>query len=239
MCNLVSDTSTPHDLRWSSSSSSGELFGRGHRTKVQSCKLRDFVTHTTVCENIDSKPSTASPSPSRSSSSPFDIACYVDYSNYFVKHRSFLAAVTKGQITIEAVKHPGWRKAMEEEIATLKCKGTWSLEDLSSGKKAIGSGWVYSIKYTTTGKVERFKGRLVVHGNRQIEGVDYRETFAPVAKMTTVYLFLVVVVSLNWELYHMDVQNAFLHGYLHKEVYMKLATGYRGAPPGYENCCMD
>lgn len=133
-------------------------------------------------------------------------------------------------LTIEAVKHPGWCKAMEEEIATLKCKGTWSLEDLSSGKKAIGSGWVYSIKYTTTGKVERFKGRLVVHGNRQIEGVDYRETFAPVAKMGTVYLFLVVAVSLNWELYHMDVQNAFLHGYLHKEVYMKLA-GYRGAPP--------
>ena len=67
------------------------------------------------------------------------------------------------------------------------------------------------------------KGRLAVHDNRQI---------APVAKMGTIRLFLVVVVSLNWELHQMDVYNAFLHCDLHAEVYMKLPRRYHGAPPG-------
>ena len=103
--------------------------------------------------------------------------------------------------------------------------------DLKKGSGRQGC-YMYRIKYTSIGEVERLKGRLVFHGNRQIEGVDYNETFVSVAKMGTICLFLAVAVSLNWELHQMDVHNALLHGDLHGEVYMKLPPGYRGATPG-------
>lgn len=118
---------------------------------------------------------------------------------------------------------------MQDEIEALERNGTWAVEDLPPGKKAIGSGWVYKIKYTDKSKVERVKARLVVHGNRQVVGVDFNETFAPVAKMGTVRLFLAVAVSLNWELYQMDVHNAFHHGDLDEEIYMQFPPGY-GTP---------
>lgn len=74
--------------------------------------------------------------------------------------------------------------------------------------------------------VERYKTRLVALGNRQKEGIDFDETFAPVAKMTSVRIFLSIVAARNWEVHQMDVHNAFLHGDLEEEVYMKLPPGY-------------
>ena len=115
--------------------------------------------------------------------------------------------------------------------SSLENNGTWTLEDLPPGKRALGSHWVYRIKYKSDGSVERLKSRLVVLGNHQKEGIDYTETFAPVAKMVTVRAFLAIAASKNWELHQMDVYNAFLHGDLEEEVYMKLPPGFDSSHP--------
>ena len=93
---------------------------------------------------------------------------------------------------------------------------------MPSGKKAVGCKWVYKIKYHSDGTMERYKTLLVILGNHQVEGIDYTETFAPVAKMVTVRTFLVFAASQNWEVHQMDVHNTFLHGDLQEEVHMKL-----------------
>ncbi|CAH9118734.1 unnamed protein product [Cuscuta europaea] len=126
----------------------------------------------------------------------------------------------------EAVRDPQWRDAMQREIQALKQTGTWKIQDQPRGKKAIFCKWVFKIKYKSDGSVERYKARLVVCDNRQVQGIDYSEAFAPVAKMVTVRTILAVAAACHWELHQMDVDNAFLHGDLREEVYMHLPPGY-------------
>ncbi|XP_074305920.1 uncharacterized protein LOC141641146 [Silene latifolia] len=109
---------------------------------------------------------------------------------------------------------------------------TWTLEPLPIGKKALGSKWLYKIKYKSNSTIERPKARLVVFGNHHTEGVDYEETFAPMVKMSTVRTFLDVAASRNWILHQMDVHNAFLHGDLNEELYMRLPPCFQSLVPG-------
>ena len=151
-----------------------------------------------------------------------------------MRHRSFIAAIdaaVEPRNFKEAMQHEGWKTAMQQEISALEDNHTWEMQDLPPGKKALGCKWVYKIKHNSDGTVERLKARLVIFGNHQIEGLDYTETFAPVAKMVTVRVFLAVAAAKNWELHQMDVHNAFLHGDLDEEVYMKPPPGFHSSNP--------
>ncbi|KAL2922825.1 Retrovirus-related Pol polyprotein from transposon TNT 1-94 [Bienertia sinuspersici] len=207
------------------------VLARSDRSRHPPGWHHDYIAHTVHVPS----PSTTSSPPSSSSSTPYPLAHFVNCDTFSLRHRVFIAALDAGVEPCtfkEAMKHEGWRAAMQKEITALEDNETWVMQELPPGKKALGSKWVYKIKHNSDGTVERLKARLVIYGNHQVEGIDYNETFAPVAKMVTVRAFLAIAAAKNWELHQMDVHNAFLHGDLDEEVYMRPPPGFHGSAPG-------
>lgn len=89
----------------------------------------------------------------------------------------------------------------------------------------MGSKWIYKIKRKSDGTLDRYKARFVGKGFTQTSGFNYFQTFAPVAKMTTIRLILSIAAIKNWHINKLDVTNSFLNGDLHEEVYMKIPLG--------------
>jgi hypothetical protein len=143
---------------------------------------------------------------------------------------SILATLHEPHSYREASVDPLWQKAMSDELDALSKTHTWDLVDLPPGKFAVGCKWVYKIKTRADGSVERYKARLVAKGFAQEYGIDYEETFAPVARLTSVRSLLAVAAVRHWQLFQMDVKNAFLNSDLTEEVYMHPPPGYHHPP---------
>ena len=114
---------------------------------------------------------------------------------------------------------------MQAELDALAANNTWSVTALPPGAQAIGCKWVYKIKLKADGSIQRYKARLVAEGFTQQEGLDYFETYSPVAKFVTVKTLQAVAAIQDWCIIQLDVNNAFLHGELYEEVYMQLPLG--------------
>ena len=121
---------------------------------------------------------------------------------------------------------------MDKELVALEANGTWVLTTLPPNKRALSSKWVYKVKYRPYGSIERYKARLVIRGFQQIKDKDYKHTFSPVAKLTTVRVFIALATAKGWPLHELDINNAFLHGFLDEEVYMYPTEGYDKARAG-------
>ena len=117
---------------------------------------------------------------------------------------------------------------MKEEMDALHMQGIWILVPSPGDKNIIGSKWVYKIKRNPDGSVGRYEARLVTQGFTQEPSFDFGETFSPVVRHTTVRLVLSIAAMNQWKLRQLDVKNAFLHGDLEEEVFMK-------QPPGFED----
>ncbi|GKC27792.1 retrovirus-related pol polyprotein from transposon TNT 1-94 [Tanacetum coccineum] len=128
----------------------------------------------------------------------------------------------------EALQHPGWVDAMQDELNQFAKNKVWTLVPTPYGKTIIGSKWVFRNKRDETGIVIENKARLIAQGYNQQEGIDYDETFALVVRLEAIRIFLVFATYMNFIVYQMDVKIAFLNGKLKEEVYVK-------QPPGFES----
>ncbi|XP_071740424.1 uncharacterized mitochondrial protein AtMg00820-like [Rutidosis leptorrhynchoides] len=95
----------------------------------------------------------------------------------------------------QAMKSEKWKKAMEEEMEALQKSDTWEKCVIPQGKKPVGNRWVFTIKYKPDGTIERYKARLVTKGYTQTYGIDYSETFSPVAKIDTIRVLFSVAAN--------------------------------------------
>ena len=134
---------------------------------------------------------------------------------------------------VQSEHGPLWQQAMDKEYQSLMKCNTWDLTPLPKGRKAIGNKWVFKLKFKSSGEVERFKARMCAQGFGQVEGIDYDETFAPVAKFTSIRTVLAIAAEMDLDLTQMDVDTAFLYGVLEDEIYMVQPEGF--IKPGSEH----
>ena len=115
---------------------------------------------------------------------------------------------------------------MKEELFMIEKNKTWELVDRPQERKVIGVKWVFRTKLNVDGLVNKYKARLVVKGYAQIFGVDYSETFTPVARLDTIRLLLPISMQLGWKGHQMDVKSTFLNGILQEEIYVEQLEGF-------------
>ncbi|KAL8093110.1 hypothetical protein AgCh_035124 [Apium graveolens] len=130
--------------------------------------------------------------------------------------------------TEEALMDPDWISAMQEELNQFERNKVWELVPAPKNRSVIGTKWVFRNKMDENGIVTRNKARLVAKGYSQEEGIDYDETFAPVARLEAIRIFLAFAAHSNFKVYQMDVKSVFLNGELEEEVYVQ-------QPPGFED----
>nr|GEV58458.1 retrovirus-related Pol polyprotein from transposon TNT 1-94 [Tanacetum cinerariifolium] len=131
-------------------------------------------------------------------------------------------------LKIDELKHSGWVDAMQEELNQFARNKVWTLFPTPYGKTIISSKWVFRNKRDETRIVIKNKARLVAQGYNQEEGIDYDETFAPVARLKAIRIFLAFATYMNFVVYQIDVKSAFLNGKL-KEVYVKHPLGFESS----------
>jgi len=135
-------------------------------------------------------------------------------------------AVNEPSCFEEASLKVEWNDAMKEELAMINKNGTWQLISRPEDRKVIGVKWVYRTKLNPDGSIHKHKARLVVKGYSQMAGVDYGDTFAPVARHETIRLLVALAAQCGWKIFHLDVKSAFLNGILEEEIYVEQPIGF-------------
>ena len=119
-----------------------------------------------------------------------------------------------------------WQEAVNDEMDSIMANGTWVLVDLPPGSKPIKNKWVFRRKYNSDGSVQTFKARLVAKGFTQKKGIDYFDTYSPVASITSIRVLFALASFYKLYIHQMDVKTAFLNGNLKEEVYMEQPEGF-------------
>jgi len=189
------------------------LFRRSAHPKKVSSYLSDFQTHHIT---------------------GYLITNYINYDHLSssFKHPSLsITYAHEPQTYTQDSKDPQWIKAMRDKLVALQANHTWTITDLPPGKIAIGCHWVYKIKHKLDDSIDHFKAKLIAKGFNQFEGLDFLDTISPIAKPIILSLLLTLTISNNCVIKQLDVKNAFLHGDLHEEIFMKLTFSFNATKP--------
>ncbi|KAK1643251.1 hypothetical protein QYE76_061056 [Lolium multiflorum] len=144
----------------------------------------------------------------------------------FSNHHAYISLVEPKKV-FEALEDSDWLEAMHEELNNFKRNKVWTLvEKPKECRNVIGTKWIFKNKQDEFGNVVRNKARLVAQGFSQVEGIDFGETYAPVARLESIRILLAYASHHNFKLQQMDVKSAFLNGPLHEEVYVKQPLGF-------------
>ncbi|KAJ3702073.1 hypothetical protein LUZ61_005778 [Rhynchospora tenuis] len=145
--------------------------------------------------------------------------------SHMIAHCAFVSQLEPKTFK-EANVDPNWIVAMQEELNQFERNQVWELVPLPSGKQVIGTKWVFRNKLDEYGNVVRNKARLVAQGYKQQEGIDFEETFAPVARLESIRMLLAYAANKGFTLFQMDVKSAFLNGWIEEEVFVQQPPGF-------------
>jgi hypothetical protein len=139
---------------------------------------------------------------------------------------TLFVALFEPQDVGHALSDSSWVNAMHEELENFERNQVWNLVDPLRDVNVIGTKWVFKNKQGEDGDVVRNKARLVAQGYSQVEGLDFGETFAPVARLEAIRILLAFAASKGFKLYQMDVKSAFLNDVIQEEVYVRPPLGF-------------
>ncbi|KAJ4710130.1 Retrovirus-related Pol polyprotein from transposon TNT 1-94 [Melia azedarach] len=159
--------------------------------------------------------------------SNISLACKTVVDESWLWHKRCNVAVIDPSNFSEASNHEEWNVAMRDEIVVIEKNKTWELVDRPLHKQVVGVKWVYRTKFNADGSIHKHKARLVVKGYAQQQGIDYGDTFAPVARLDTIKLLIALAAQNRWKIFHLDIKSAFLNGYLKEEIFIEQPEGFK------------
>jgi hypothetical protein len=150
--------------------------------------------------------------------------------NPFSSYTALICDLPDEELTCseEAIQRTEWEGAMTEEYQSIIKNEVWEIVPRSKNKDGVSYRWLFKIKHSIDGSIEKHKARFfaLVFFFSQKEGVDYEETFAPVAKYTSIRTIIALAAKMKCKMYQMDVKIAFLNGVIEEEVYIEKPQGF-------------
>jgi hypothetical protein len=126
----------------------------------------------------------------------------------------------------ESIQKKEWADDMTEEYQSIIKNDVWEIVPRPKRKDVVSFKWTFKIKHVADGSIEKYKARFVARGFSQKEGIDYEETFAPVAIYTSIITIIALAAKMKWKLHQMDVKTTFLNGVIEEEVYIEQPQGF-------------
>jgi len=153
----------------------------------------------------------------------------------FIEHHTFVSLEEEPKTIEETLRDADWIITMQEELNNFSRNQVWTLKERPKDARVIGAKWVFWNTKNDQGKVVHNKARLVVKGFSQVEGFDFGETFAPIARFEAIRIFLAYASNHNIKLFQIDVKSAFVNGYINKLVYVEQPPSFED--PRYPSMC--